>query len=108
MVLYVMRWSVSPEKLNAYKKWAELGIERTLTVPGVVDFRRYRTVASPSDQIVVTYEFVDLSAWAKWYLYEDVQKVQNELSMLVSSLSTELWNMSPLVPISDRTNPDNS
>ena len=103
MVLYIMRWSISSEKLGAYKNWAELGIERTLTVPGVVEFWRYQTVASPSNQIVVTYEFADLPAWAKWYSHEDVQKVQNELSMLVSNFSTELWNMSPLVSISDRT-----
>jgi len=87
----------------AYKKWAELGIERMLTVPGVVEFRRYQTVASPSNQIVVTYEFMDLPAWVKWYSHEDIQKVQNELSMLVSSFSTELWNMSQLIPISNRT-----
>ena len=103
MVLYVLRWSISSEKLDAYKKWAELAIERTLIVPNVVEFRRYRTVASPSNQIVVTYEFTDLPAWAKWYSHEDVQKVQDELSMLVSNYSMEILNMSPIIPISDRT-----
>ncbi len=103
MVLYVMRWSISSEKLNAYKKWAELAFERTLMVPGVVEFRRYRTVASSSDQIVVTYEFTDLPAWAKWCSYEDVQKVRDELSMLVSNFSTEIWNMAPTVPISNQS-----
>lgn len=103
MVLYVMRWSISPEKLNAYKKWAELAIERTLIVPGLVEFRRYRTVASPSNQIVVTYEFTDLPAWAKWYSHEEVQKVLDELSMLVSNFSTEIWNMAPIVPISNQS-----
>jgi len=103
MVLYVLRWSISPEKLNAYKKWAELAIERTLIVPNVVEFRRYRTVASPSNQIVVTYEFTDLPAWAKWYSHEEVQKVLDELSMLVSNFSTEIWNMAPIVPISNQS-----
>ncbi|MBT4484477.1 MAG: hypothetical protein HOC71_12465 [Candidatus Latescibacteria bacterium] len=103
MVLYVLRWSISPEKLNAYKKWAELAIEQTLIVPGLVEFRRYRTVASPSNQIVVTYEFTDLPAWAKWYSHEEVQKVLDELSMLVSNFSTEIWNMAPIVPISNQS-----
>ena len=103
MVLYVLRWSISSEKLDAYKKWAELAIERTLIVPGLVEFRRYRTVASPSNQIVVTYEFTDLPAWAKWYSHEEVQKVLDELSMLVSNFSTEIWNMAPIVPISNQS-----
>ena len=86
-------------RLNAYKKWTELGIERTLKVIGVVEFRRYQTVASPSDQIVVTYEFTDLTAWAKWYSHEEIQKVRDELNMLVTDFSADLWEMSPIVPM---------
>ncbi len=103
MVLFIMRWSITSEKSNAYKRWAELALERILSCPGVVEYRRYRTVASPSNQIVVTYEFADMPAWIKWYSYDEVQKFLNVLTMLVTNFSTEIWNMPPLVSMSNQS-----
>ena len=101
MVLYVLKWTVPEEKLEAYREWAILGIERTLLVPGVIEFRGYRNVTTRMNSVFVTYEFTDLSAWAKWYSHEEIQKVRNELTMLVTDFSADLWEMSPIVPMSN-------
>ncbi len=41
MVLLVQKWGIHPDKLEAYMKWTESAIQRTLAVPGVVEFRAY-------------------------------------------------------------------
>ena len=102
MVLYVLRWNIPKEKLEAYKEWATLGIDRTLLVSGVIEFRGYRNVNSHMNDIIVTYEFTDLTSWAKWYSHEEIQKIRDELNMLVTDFSADLWEMSPIVPMSIR------
>ena len=97
MVLYIMRWDILPDKVEAYRKFTESAIKRTLGVPGVVELRAYRPAAGAS-QIVLTYEFADLAAWASWYANEDLQKLQDELRTLTTNVSTELWGPSPVVP----------
>ena len=97
MVLYVMKWDILPEKEKAYLKWFEGAIERTLTGPGVVEFRAYRPTNGNS-QVVATYEFANLAAWSAFYADEDIQKVWDELKTLTTNLSTELWGPSPVVP----------
>mgnify|MGYP001076776458 CR=1 FL=1 len=97
MVLWIMKWDIHPDKAEAYLKWTEGAIKRTLGVPGVVEFRAYRPVTGAS-QVVVTYEFADLATWAAWYGNEDVQKVQDELHTLALNVNTELWGPSPVVP----------
>ena len=97
MVLWIMKWDIHPDKAEAYLKWTEGAIKRTLGVPGIVEFRAYRPVTGAS-QVVVTYEFADLATWAAWYGNEDVQKVQDELHTLALNVNTELWGPSPVVP----------
>jgi len=41
MVLYIMKWDIHPDKAEAYLKWTEGAIKRTLKVKGVVEFRAY-------------------------------------------------------------------
>lgn len=101
MVLYVLKWNIPKEKLDAYKEWATLGIDRTLLVPGVIEFRGYRNVNSHMDKVIVTYEFKDLASWAKWHSHEEIQKVRDELIMLVTDFSADLLEMSPIVPMSN-------
>lgn len=36
MVLYIMKWDIHPDKADAYVKWSESAIKRTLAVPKVV------------------------------------------------------------------------
>ena len=97
MVLCVMKWDILPDKVEAYTKWTESAMRRTLAAPGVVEFRGYRP-ATGASQVVVTYEFADMAAWAAWYMHEDLQKVMAELRTLTANLSTELWGPSPVVP----------
>jgi len=97
MVLYVMKWDIHPDKLDAYLKWTEGAIKRTVSGPGVIEFRAYRgSVGAP--QVVITYEFADMAAWAAWNSSEEMQKVLAELHTLAVNVSRELWGPSPVVP----------
>jgi antibiotic biosynthesis monooxygenase (ABM) superfamily enzyme len=97
MVLYVVKWDILPDKVEAYNEWALGATQRLLAAPGIVEFRAYRP-ATGSSQAAVTYEFADLDAWAAWYAHEDVQKVTVEARTFASNLTAELWGPSPLVP----------
>lgn len=97
MVLYILKWDVISEKFDAYLKFTEIAIKRTLAVPGVVEFRGYRLITGDY-QIAVTYEFPDLASWAAWYANEESQKVLSELRTYTSNLAAELWGASPVVP----------
>lgn len=97
MVLQVMKWNIHPDKVEAYLKWADTAIKRTLSVPGVVEFRAYRP-ATGASQAVTTYEFADMAAWAVWQSDEGVRKVMNELRTLTLNVNIEVWGPSPVVP----------
>lgn len=97
MVLQVMKFDIHPDKAEAYAKWTEGAIKRTVAGPGVVEFRAYRAVAG-APQIVITYEFADLAAWAAWSSDEDVQRVLNELHTLALNVDIQVWGPSPVVP----------
>lgn len=97
MVLVVIKWDIHPDKTEAYLKWVPNAIQRNLAAPGVVEFRAYRMyVGSP--QIVTTYEFVDLAAWAAWQASAEVQQVLAELHILAQNVTSEVWGPSPVVP----------
>jgi antibiotic biosynthesis monooxygenase (ABM) superfamily enzyme len=96
MVLFIMKWDIHPDKAEAYLKWTDSAIKRTLAVPGVVEFRAYRP-ASGSGQVAVTYEFPDMVTWATWQAKEDTQKVLTELHTVALNVTTELWGPSPVV-----------
>ncbi|MCL4394554.1 MAG: antibiotic biosynthesis monooxygenase [Chloroflexi bacterium] len=97
VVLQVMKWDIHPDKAEAYLKWTESAIKRTLAAPGVVEFRAYRgAVGAP--QVVTTYEFADMAAWAAWQSDEESQKVLTELHTFALNVSVELWGPSPVVP----------
>jgi len=97
MVLYVTKFDIHPDKVEAYYKWAADAIKRYLATPGVVEFRAYRAAAGTS-QIVATYEFADMAAWAAWYSNEEIRKVNAEVRALALNMSAELWGPSPVVP----------
>jgi len=98
MVLQVMKWNIHPDKAEAYLEWTETAIKRTLAVPGVVEFRAYRP-ATGASQVVTTYEFADMAAWAAWQSDEDSQKVMDELRTLALNINIEVWGPSPVVPM---------
>ncbi len=97
MVLYVVKWDIHPDKVNAYLEWVKTSVPHTLAVPGVTEFRAYRA-ATGSHQVVVTYEFADMDTWATWWSHEEMQQVLSELHTLALNVTTELWGPSPVVP----------
>ena len=97
MVLYVMKWNIHPDKVEAYTKFTQSAIRRTLAVKGVVEFRGYRP-ATGAHEVVITYEFADIAAWAAWHSNEEVQKVVSEVRTLAIDITSELWGPSPVVP----------
>jgi heme-degrading monooxygenase HmoA len=96
-VLQVVKYDLIPDKVEAYSKWAEGAIKRALAVRGVVEFRAYRTTAGTS-QVVLTYEFADLSAWAAWRSNAEIEKNVAELETFAVNIITEVWGPSPIVP----------
>ena len=90
MVLYVLKWDILPDSRDAYHAWLEPAIQRTLAVPGVVEFRAYETVAGPHRK-VATYEFADLAAWQAWFNHPEVQGVLGALDRLTTSRTRGLW-----------------
>lgn len=97
MVLYCLKWNIHPDKVDAYMAWAKSAIQRTVAAGGVTEFRAYRP-ASGAFQVVITYEFADMAAWAAWYDAADVQAVIAEAHTLATDITTELWGPSPVVP----------
>jgi quinol monooxygenase YgiN len=97
MVLYCLKWNIHPDKAEAYATWSKGAIQRTLGAGGVTEFRGYRP-ASGAFQVVVTYEFADMAAWAAWHETETVQAVLTEVHTLANDVTSDLWGPSPIVP----------
>jgi antibiotic biosynthesis monooxygenase (ABM) superfamily enzyme len=97
MVLYVRKWDIHPDKLEAYTKWTEGAIKRSLSVPGVVEFRAYRGQAG-TPEVIVSWEFADMAAWAAWVGSKEVQDLDLETHTLAVNVTSELWGPSPIVP----------
>lgn len=97
MVLYVIKWDIHPDKTDAYLEWLKSSMPRVLAVPGVVEFRAFRGAAG-APQIVATYEFADMAAWAAWHSHQDAQTAWAELHTLALNVTAELWYPSPVVP----------
>ena len=97
MVLYVLKWNIHPNKVDAYRDWTQGAIGRTLGAGGAVEFRGYRP-ATGRHQVVVTFEFADMSDWAEWNDQDAVQEVLTELRTLANDVTMELWGPSPIVP----------
>ena len=98
MVLHVIKWSILPDKKEAYMAWAKGAVARAIAVPGVVEVRGYRPVTGTA-QVVITYEFADLADWQGWYSDPTVQTVLSELWSFTSDLTTEIWGASPVIPV---------
>lgn len=90
MVLYVLKWDIPTETRDAYLRWLAPAIQRSLTVPGVIEYRAYGTIAGPSRK-VATYEFADLAAWEAWYSHPEIQQVLDEWQQLTTDRTRDLW-----------------
>ena len=98
MVLYVIKYDLLPDKLEAWQQYARTALPRLLSAPGIIELRSYR-LATGSHQIATTHEFADLAAFATWYSHEDIQKILGvETRAYVTNIRSELWGPSPVVP----------
>ena len=97
MVLYSMKWNIHPDKAEEYAAWTKGAIQRTLAAGGVTEFRGYRPASGPY-QVVVTFEFENMAAWAAWHNADAVQNVLTEVRTLANNVTAELWGPSPIVP----------
>lgn len=95
MVLYVVKWDIDPDKVEAYTAWAKTALPKLMAVPGLSEFRGYRPVTGTS-QVVTTYEFADFAAWASWYAHEVIQQTINERRAFILNEDSELWGPSPI------------
>ena len=98
MVLYIMKYDVLPDKMEAFIKWAkEAAIPRILKIPGLNEFRSYRPVTG-SFQIATTYEFTDMAACAAWLAHPDYQTMMSDFRPFAANVTAEVWGPSPVVP----------
>jgi len=97
MVLYVCKWDILPGKTKEYTEWSQTAMKRQFSIPGIKEFRAYRSVTG-SHQAVVTYEFADFSSWATWVENETVQEVNQELRDYTLNIEFDLLGPSPIVP----------
>jgi len=96
MVLHIIKYDIHPDKAEAYTAWAKVAVPKILAIPGLVEFRGYRPITGGS-QVVTTFEFIDLSAWATWYAHDDIQKLTNERRTFTLNEVSEIWGPSPIV-----------
>ena len=98
MVLYVVRFDIHPDKVKEYTKWIDSFLKITWIVPGVEEFRAYRTIVSSQSNVVGTFEFKNMGTWAKWRSHKEITKFLEELSKFVTNFTSELLGPSPIVP----------
>ena len=100
MMLYILRANMLTDKLETYREWMKKAIKRTLTVPGVIEFREYRTESSA--QVMVTYKFEDMRSWSKWNSNKDIKVFLNEMEEYTSNFTAEIWILSKIWFLSPR------
>ena len=97
MILYIEKYDIQADKLEAYYKWATENLQGQHAEPGVVQFMGYRVLVG-SSRAAMTHEFADLAAWAVWNNDPETIKTRTELYSFALNVSTELWGSSPLMP----------
>src|SRR5687768_8149172 len=105
MIKYVIRITLLAGIIDEYNKWARTH-ERDLSISGKVQMQGYR-IAAGEDDVVLTFEFEDMEAWAAWYEEPAVQKFLTGLRRYTSQRTRELWTPSPGFPkiVSSKPNP---
>lgn len=96
MVMFVVKWHVIPSTKDKYLEWTKSSIPRMLKVPGIKEFRAYRTAMGDS-QVVVTFEFENMSDFSSWH-EKCFDNVLQEPFDLCTNVTSELWGPSPVVP----------
>ena len=97
MVIFLMKWDIRPGMEKDYPSWAQTGVKRLLSVPGVIEFRGFRPITGDR-QVAVTFEFKDMQTFDAWYSHEDTIQVFTDGTSYLVDKETELWGPSPVVP----------
>ncbi len=97
MVLYVIKWDILPGMDEAYQEWAKKATEMSLKLPGVIEFRAFRSLIG-GNQVCCTYEFNDMETWASWLANEEFQNHFQKGREYWTNMSQELYGPSPIVP----------
>lgn len=97
MVLFVTKYDVHPDKLEAFRKLAEDMRKQIPALPGLVEFRAYRGVAG-APLVMETWEFADMAAFAAWWTNDEVQKQVTAFTPFVLNRRRELWDSWPSAP----------
>ncbi len=79
MVLWVMKYDINPDKLEAYGAWAQGAIPRAIGAGNVVEFNGYRPVSGSRD-VAVTVSFANLADWQVWYESDALQASLAEMA----------------------------
>ena len=98
MVVYVKRFDILPDKVEAYTEWIKNFWGLTLAVRGVEEVGAYRTAASSQGKVVALFHFKDLETWAEWFSNTELKKFLDELSKYITNETSELWEPSPIAP----------
>jgi quinol monooxygenase YgiN len=97
MVIWILKYDINPDKLEAFLKWVPTGAQRVCAAPGISEYRAYRSFAAPH-QVMSVCEFADLESYTVWRNNSDVNKVDNEIRAFTTNITSELWGPSPLIP----------
>ena len=97
MVLYVMKYDISPGMAEQYGAWVMGAIKRLMNVPGVIELQGYRPVAGTS-QVASFYVFPDMEAFGKWVTDDVVREEFAKARDYLSNVTTEVWGPSPFAP----------
>ena len=95
--LYIMSWSVAPDRDEDYARWVRAAVARWAAAPEILSVSAWRVVAGAHAD-VVAFEFPGLEAWARWYADGEVQKTRIESRELIVDVRSELWGPNPLIP----------
>jgi heme-degrading monooxygenase HmoA len=94
MYLFMIRCCVNAATKEKYLEWAKSFIQRTLEIPGVKEFRAYRTVVGGSE-VMIMYEFEDMTTFAAWQ--DQCFDMIHEGYDLCHDVSSELWGPESMV-----------
>jgi antibiotic biosynthesis monooxygenase (ABM) superfamily enzyme len=89
MVIYMVQYTVRPEKAAEYAAWAEAKVPVALSAPGLVEIKAYSNITG-DHQTTVLDAFEDLAGFAAWRANEAVDQIFAELRQYADNVHTEL------------------
>ena len=101
MALIITSWDLPADKalLEQYNRKSKEWVKKTLSQPGVKEFRAYREPLRNSPEVMVHIEFDSLESIIRYLKSEDTRNTNDEMIELgCSNITNEMWDGSPLIP----------